>query len=506
MAGVTDKPYRQLCRQHGVAMTVSEMVTSRADLRHSTKTRFRMDLTGEPEPVVVQIVGTDPQALATAAQYNVANGAQIYTTQIKDAYDLGVSSGSLEYPPDVNWAGKYLGSQLNLIANLIKGGLGTKIYMVDMGGFDTHYAQSSTHQCLMTHLAEAVSVFYQDLAANGLEEKVLALTISEFGRTFHENSSQGTDHGSAAAMLMFGGGLENAGFFGPPPNLAQLESNGANALEWHTDYRDIYNSVLENWLCVDTTLLAGLMGGTFTTVNGLIVPCSAVGDGTPLVSFNLHAKVFLEGAYEGNDTMRSSLMTLLPINQPFNTAPYHYNGNESLSSVSNGIVDWVLVEARSGTPNLSGSRGTTTVETKAGILLTNGNIVDVDGNSLTFASLTAGESYYFCIRHRNHLDVFTANPSIAASDMFYDFTTSPDQALGSFQQKVFVDGKAMMHAGDFNQDGTIQVSDYDAWKANPAQIDVYVPTDGNLDGVVQNTDADAWYPNKAKLGVVEIGF
>ena len=76
MAGVTDKPYRQLCRHHGAAMTVSEMVTSRADLRHSTKSRFRMDLSGEPEPVVVQIVGTDPEMLATAAQYNVTNGAQ----------------------------------------------------------------------------------------------------------------------------------------------------------------------------------------------------------------------------------------------------------------------------------------------------------------------------------------------------------------------------------------------------------------------------------------------
>lgn len=77
MAGVTDKPYRQVCRNHGAGLVVSEMVTSRSDLRHSTKTRFRLDLAGEPEPVVVQIVGTDPQMLANAAQYNVANGAQI---------------------------------------------------------------------------------------------------------------------------------------------------------------------------------------------------------------------------------------------------------------------------------------------------------------------------------------------------------------------------------------------------------------------------------------------
>lgn len=77
MAGVTDKPYRQVCRNNGAGMVVSEMITSRADLRHSTKSRFRSDLKGEPEPVVVQIVGTDPQMLSEAAQYNAANGAQI---------------------------------------------------------------------------------------------------------------------------------------------------------------------------------------------------------------------------------------------------------------------------------------------------------------------------------------------------------------------------------------------------------------------------------------------
>lgn len=77
MAGVSDKPYRAVCRQHGAGLVVSEMVTSQIDLRHTTKSKYRLDLSGEPEPVVVQIVGTDPQQLAEAAQFNVANGAQI---------------------------------------------------------------------------------------------------------------------------------------------------------------------------------------------------------------------------------------------------------------------------------------------------------------------------------------------------------------------------------------------------------------------------------------------
>ena len=77
MAGVTDKPYRKVCRAHGAGLVVSEMVTSQLDLQHTTKSKFRLDLKGEPEPVMVQIVGTDPIQLAQAAQFNVANGAQI---------------------------------------------------------------------------------------------------------------------------------------------------------------------------------------------------------------------------------------------------------------------------------------------------------------------------------------------------------------------------------------------------------------------------------------------
>lgn len=77
MAGVTDKPYRQVCRDHGAGMVVSEMITSQKELRDSRKTKFRSDLNGEPEPVVVQIVGTEPAEMAAAARYNVQNGAQI---------------------------------------------------------------------------------------------------------------------------------------------------------------------------------------------------------------------------------------------------------------------------------------------------------------------------------------------------------------------------------------------------------------------------------------------
>lgn len=77
MAGVTDRPFRQLCRRLGAAMTVSEMVSSRPELRDSRKTRLRLDHEGEPGPIIVQIAGGIPEMMAEAAACNVAEGAQI---------------------------------------------------------------------------------------------------------------------------------------------------------------------------------------------------------------------------------------------------------------------------------------------------------------------------------------------------------------------------------------------------------------------------------------------
>jgi tRNA-dihydrouridine synthase B len=77
MAGITDRPFRRLARRYGAAVAVSEMVSSRPELRESRKTRLRVDHSGEPGPIAVQIAGADPQMLADAARHNVALGAQI---------------------------------------------------------------------------------------------------------------------------------------------------------------------------------------------------------------------------------------------------------------------------------------------------------------------------------------------------------------------------------------------------------------------------------------------
>ena len=227
---------------------------------------------------------------------------------------------------------------------------------------------------------------------------------------------------------------------------------------------------------------------------------------------NVNLKVILEGAYNGTgNNMNATLweQSYFPLEQPFNIAPYNYEQTVSaLQWNLYNIVDWVLVEARTGTPQVSGEKGTETVETVAGLITATGNIVDANGSSLLkFRNLDPAQTYHFCVRHRNHLDILTATALAVNEDVIYDFTTSTDQAFGNGQQKWNDDGtKAIMYVGDFNQDGIIQLSDFDAWKANPAQLDVYSVLDGTLDGTVQVTDFDVWLPNKAKIGVVEIGF
>ena len=159
-----------------------------------------------------------------------------------------------------------LGRQLRIIARLIKGGLGTKVYLVTLGGFDTHNNQVQRHQQLLNSFSEAISTFYQDLGASGLDNRVLTMTISEFGRRFRENGSLGTDHGTAAPTMFFGTPLQGNGFVGEHPDLNNL-TRGGNVTNT-MDFRQVYATVLKDWLCVDQTMLrTALLGEDFESLD-----------------------------------------------------------------------------------------------------------------------------------------------------------------------------------------------------------------------------------------------
>lgn len=194
----------------------------------------------------------------------VANNTFRYAEAISVAYNA--STNAVDYTSD-------LGRQLAIVARLIKGSLGTKFYMVTLDGFDTHAAQNNNHPNLLNILASNVKAFYEDLAVGDFAKDVLCMTISEFGRRPEQNASGGTDHGAAAPMLMFGEGLNGNGFAGSLPDLDNLDNDGN--LQFDVDFRRIYATVLEQWLCLDPTLIDDILGNSYDRLPELGLTCNA---------------------------------------------------------------------------------------------------------------------------------------------------------------------------------------------------------------------------------------
>ena len=175
---------------------------------------------------------------------SMANNTFTYAKVISKAYSKGTNARTYQ-----NKGRSPIGQQLAHVARLIKGRLGTKVYMVTLDGFDTHANQAGTHQNLLTSLSEAIQAFFADLKTVGMDKNVLAMTISEFGRRATENGSRGTDHGAAAPMLLFSPALDAQGFIGKHSDLNKLDTNGN--LEYGIDFREVYASVLKEWLCLN---------------------------------------------------------------------------------------------------------------------------------------------------------------------------------------------------------------------------------------------------------------
>lgn len=186
---------------------------------------------------------------------SVTNNTFTYAKTIFNAYNS--AKNEVEYTDKI-------GKQLAIVSRMIKGNLGTKIYMVSVDGFDTHANQAEKHAELWESISKNITLFYEDLKAKEMDEKVLSMTISEFGRRVKENGSQGTDHGQAAPILFFGPALQGNGFVGEHPNLKDLDPVGN--LKFTTDFREIYSNVLKEWLCVDSsTVEQTLLGESFNT-------------------------------------------------------------------------------------------------------------------------------------------------------------------------------------------------------------------------------------------------
>lgn len=227
----------------------------------------------------------DPETLAEIAEtgqlYDPVNVPDCYYGE-QVSYMRTVTNNTFRYADVISQA--YNGAsnavdyengfaqQLAIVARLIKGGLDTKLYMVTLDGFDTHAGQNNRHPYLMESLSKAVKAFYDDLATVSRDQDVLSMTFSEFGRRIEQNASEGTDHGAASCMMLFGPGLAGSGILGDYPDMGDVDQDGN--LKFGTDFRQLYATVLENWLCVDPDTVDGVMGRYFERLPNLGISCA----------------------------------------------------------------------------------------------------------------------------------------------------------------------------------------------------------------------------------------
>jgi uncharacterized protein (DUF1501 family) len=164
----------------------------------------------------------------------------------RDAYHGGdvLRKKTAEFTNQATYAANGFAQQLALAAKLIGSSAGSKIVFISIGSFDTHAGQRAQQDRLLGYLGDGLLSFYQDLAAHGLDKKVLTLTFSEFGRRVSQNASNGTDHGTAMPLFVVGGGVKG-GVYGEHPSLTDLDHGD---LRFSTDFRAVYATVIEKWL------------------------------------------------------------------------------------------------------------------------------------------------------------------------------------------------------------------------------------------------------------------
>ena len=208
----------------------------------------------------------DPATIESAQVAHSANGlADFVQRTTLDAYaaadvlaEVAAKSktGSAGYPQNE------LGRRLELIGRLIKADIGTSVYYVSQSGYDTHAVQLPTHESLISELSQGINAFLDDLKAAALDDRVVVLCFSEFGRPVTENASLGTDHGTSGPVFIAGSKVK-PGLYGKTPSLTDLDGND---LKMSLDFRQVYATLLQHWLNVSTQ---PVLGGTFEPVKFL---------------------------------------------------------------------------------------------------------------------------------------------------------------------------------------------------------------------------------------------
>ncbi len=274
----------------------------------------------------------------------------------------------------------------------------------------------------------------------------------------------------------------------------------ANATEFQTVYNDItpniedhhkerYDDMLNFY---DETTAAAI----YERIDDILctyfdVNCESVNSDKQAVAI----KVFLEGPYIGGSMSNNlQILNFLPNAQPYDTTPWNYNGSETLPNYNN-MVDWILVEARSG------NNGDTLIETVAGVLTTNGDILDVDGSGSgpKFSNLISGTNYFFAVKHRNHMAIMTLNAE--NPELAIDLSDVNNISAASNSCVNLGDGNCGLFAGDFNGNNVFTVLDFNNWVSNSSEIFEYHANDANLDGLNTVADYNLYRMNNSRLSI-----
>jgi uncharacterized protein (DUF1501 family) len=227
-----------------------------------------------PTSFYQMVAGVVDQAPGTPAGHEltfirqVAQQTEQYAAVITAAAGKAANLSTL-YPADGTNA---LADQLRIVAQLIAGGLKTRIYVVNLGGFDTHSSQVSqtggtetgNHANLLQKLNDAIVAFQDDLHLLGVERRVVGMTFSEFGRRIKSNASYGTDHGTAAPVFVFGQPVRG-GVVGANPVLPDAATSNDN-IPMGIDFRSVYASLLRDWFGVPQAELEAVLLQNFDSL------------------------------------------------------------------------------------------------------------------------------------------------------------------------------------------------------------------------------------------------
>lgn len=205
---------------------------------------------GDPTPTFKAL---DSVECVACAEYNSL--VQDLTAQGLDAMTASaiITQAASAYQAKVAYPNNDFGNRLKLAAGIITSNMNPKVVYLTLGGFDTHANEKLTQNNLLKILSDGLAAFYSDLSAQGRANDTLIMTFSEFGRRVKENGSKGTDHGTALPQFIIGGQV-SGGLYGTYPSLTNLVQGD---LSFNVDFRQVYGTVLEDWLGVDQTSVLG---------------------------------------------------------------------------------------------------------------------------------------------------------------------------------------------------------------------------------------------------------